>query len=165
LILLFAPLVIVAALRDIVSYTIPNWISAVLAIAFLPAAYLAGVNLPALGVTLIVGLVVLGAGIGMFAMKWVGGGDAKLMAAASLWLGIQGIGPFFLYTGLAGGLLAAMLLAMRSAWVRPFAAGGAPWLQRLATPGAATPYGAAIAVGALAAFPEGLLMRVAHGGF
>ena len=69
------------------------------------------------------------------------------------------------FTGLAGGVLALGLIAVRSAYLRPFAATGPAWIGRLATPGAAAPYGIAIAIGALAAFPHGLLMRAAHGGF
>src|SRR6185295_3013176 len=94
------------------------------------------------------------------AMRWIGGGDAKLMAAASMWLGLIGLGPFVFYTALAGGALALMLLAIRSAWVRPLAAGGPPWIDRLATPGGATPYGVAIAAGALLAFPQGVIFHL-----
>jgi prepilin peptidase CpaA len=165
LICVFAVLVIVAAMKDLSSYTIPNWISAALAIAFIPAALVVGVTPIQIGIAVAVGAAMLVAGVIMFALRWLGGGDAKLMAAASLWIGLPGLAPFALYTGLAGGALALALLALRSAWLRPFAAGGPGWVDRLATPGGAAPYGVAIAVGALAAFPAGLLMRAAHGGF
>jgi prepilin peptidase CpaA len=74
------------------------------------------------------------------------------MAASALWVGPAGLVPFALYTGLAGGALALILVAMRSAWLRPFADAGPAWTKRLATPGEAAPYGVAIAIGALAAF-------------
>jgi prepilin peptidase CpaA len=149
---LFAALVIGAAVRDLATFTIPNWISLTLALAFAPAALLAGVSLPDIGVSLAVvaGMLVLGAG--MFALGWIGGGDAKLMASAALWVGLKGLAPFAIYTALAGGLLALGLVALRSAWLRPFAVAGPAWTQRLATPGESAPYGVAIAVGALAAF-------------
>ncbi|MHB8528485.1 MAG: A24 family peptidase [Caulobacteraceae bacterium] len=159
----FALLVLAAALRDLVSYTIPNWISASLALAFVPAAFILGAPLGGIGLALLVGVVLLALGVAMFAAGWVGGGDAKLLAAASLWIGLAGLPRFLLFTGLAGGVLAMILLAIRSAWVRPLLAAGPAWSQRLATPGADTPYGVAIAAGALAAFPGGLLMRLAHG--
>ncbi len=149
---LFAALVIVAALKDLASFTIPNWISAALALAFIPAALAVHVHLPEIGWSLAVGAGVLVAAAGMFAMGWVGGGDAKLMTAAALWLGLNGIAPFALYTGLAGGALALALLALRSDWLRPFVEGGPAWARRLATPGEAAPYGVAISIGALAAF-------------
>ncbi|MGA0602647.1 A24 family peptidase [Caulobacter sp. KR2-114] len=165
MLVVFAGLVVIAAIRDLTTYTIPNWISLALAAAFAPAALAAGETWPAIGLSLLVGVGMLAVGIVMFALRWIGGGDAKLMAAASMWLGVQGLIPFVLYTGLAGGALALMLLAVRSAWLRPFAAVGPGWVDRLATPGGATPYGVAIAVGALGAFPLGALMSGAHAGF
>jgi prepilin peptidase CpaA len=160
----FAVLVIVAALKDVATYTIPNWISIALAAGFLPAALAAGAQPTQIALALAIGAGMLVVGVVMFALRWLGGGDAKLMAAASLWIGLPGLAPFVLYTGLAGGALALALLALRSAWVRPLVAAGPAWVDRLATPGAATPYGVAIAAGALAAFPAGLLMRLSHGG-
>jgi prepilin peptidase CpaA len=149
---LFAALVIGAAVRDLASFTIPNWISIALALAFAPAALLAGVPLPEIGVSVAVGAGMLVIGAAMFAFGWIGGGDAKLMAAAAIWVGLRGLAPFAIYTALAGGLLALSLVALRSAWLRPLAAGGPGWTQRLATPGESAPYGVAIAAGALAAF-------------
>jgi prepilin peptidase CpaA len=148
----FSALVIGAAVKDISSFTIPNWISAALTLAFAPAALIAGVSLGAIGISFAVALGVLAVAAGMFALGWIGGGDAKLMAAAALWVGLRGLAPFALYTSLAGGALALMLVALRSSWIRPFAEAGPAWARRLATPGEAAPYGVAIAVGALAAF-------------
>ena len=165
LIAIFALLVVVAAVRDLTTFTIPNWISVSLAAAFVPAAIVVGVPLATIGWSALVGVIMLVVGIIMFSLRWIGGGDAKLMAAASLWLGVQGLAPFMLYTGLAGGALALTLLAARSAWLRPYAAVGPSWMDRLATPGGATPYGVAIAVGALASFPAGILLGVPHAGF
>jgi prepilin peptidase CpaA len=148
----FSALVIGAAVKDISSFTIPNWISAALTLAFAPTAVIAGVSLGAIGISFAVALGVLAVAAGMFALGWIGGGDAKLMAAAALWVGLRGLAPFALYTSLAGGALALMLVALRSSWIRPFAEAGPAWARRLATPGEAAPYGVAIAVGALAAF-------------
>ena len=148
----FAALVIGAAVRDLATFTIPNWISLALALAFGPAALLAGVSLPEIGISFAVGFGMLVIGAGMFAFGWIGGGDAKLMASAALWVGLRGLAPFAIYTALAGGALALGLVALRSAWLRPLAAAGPGWTQRLATPGESAPYGVAIAAGALAAF-------------
>jgi prepilin peptidase CpaA len=148
----FAALVIAAALKDLSSFTIPNWISIALALGFAPAALIVGAPLGAIGISFAVGLGMLFVGAAMFALGWIGGGDAKLMAAAALWLGLKGVAPFALYTALAGGALALLLVALRSAWLRPFVDAGPAWTRRLATPGESAPYGVAIAVGALAAF-------------
>lgn len=48
-------------------------------------------------------------------------------------------------------------------WVRPYVLSGPAWVGRLATPGENVPYGVAIAVGALAAFPACALMAAFPG--
>ncbi|HEY1425872.1 MAG TPA: prepilin peptidase [Caulobacteraceae bacterium] len=149
---LFAALVIGAAVRDLATFTIPNWISLALLAAFLPAALVAHVSLLDIGLSFAVGAGVLVLAAAMFALGWIGGGDAKLMAAAALWLGLKGLAPFAVYTALAGGALALGLVALRSVWLRPLTAGAPAWTRRLATPGESAPYGVAIAAGALAAF-------------
>jgi prepilin peptidase CpaA len=154
---LFPALAIVAALKDVTTYTIPNWISATLALAFVPVALVCGVSLHDGGMAMAVGLGGLALGMIMFALGWIGGGDAKLMAASALWLGFPAVMPFLLVTALCGGGLALTLLAMRSIWLRPLVAQGPAWVGRLATPGAAAPYGLAICAGALAAFPQGVI--------
>jgi prepilin peptidase CpaA len=101
----------------------------------------------------------LAAGIAMFALGWIGGGDAKLFAACALWMGWPGILPFLMWTSIAGGGLAVMLL-----WSRKLAAAlpalGPAWFGRLMQPKGDVPYGLAIAVGALAAFPVSVLWRL-----
>jgi prepilin peptidase CpaA len=156
--MVFPALVITAALKDATSYTIPNWISLALIGAFPFAALSAGLPLQAVGVHLGVGAAALVAGMAMFAFRWIGGGDAKLFAAAALWLGFPAAMTFVVWTGLAGGVLALSLLAMRSMWLRRYAAAGPAWLARLAEPGENAPYGLAIAIGALAAFPTSPFM-------
>ena len=154
---LFPALTIVAALKDVTSFTIPNWISLALLLAFPPAALICGVSLHDGAVSLAIGLG--GVGMGMFAAGWIGGGDAKLLSACALWLGFPAVLPFLMMTALCGGGLAVALLALRSVWLRPLAAHGPAWIGRLATPGAAAPYGLAICAGALAAFPDGVVAR------
>jgi prepilin peptidase CpaA len=143
---------VLGAVRDATSYTIPNWLSAALALAFLPAAFILGLSPMVIGVSLAVGFAGLAAGVAMFALNWIGGGDAKLFAAASLWLGLSAIAPFLAWTGLAGGALAVSLLLLRRTPLASLIAGPA-WVGRLLEPKGDVPYGVAIAVGALAAFP------------
>ena len=149
----FPALVVIAALRDATSYTIPNWISLAAAALFAPAALLAGVPLAAVGAGLLVGAGALVLGMGLFALGWVGGGDAKLMAACGVWLGLSAFGPFLAATAVAGGALALALLYLRK--LRDWTPARAPaWLRRLLTPGESVPYGVAIAAGALLTFPS-----------
>jgi prepilin peptidase CpaA len=158
LLAVFPAMVIVAGLRDVTSYTIPNWISGLLIVAFFPAALALGLSMGALGAHLAVGAVALVLGMAMFALGWIGGGDAKLFAAAGLWLGMPAAVTYLAVTGVAGGALALALLGLRSMWLRPYVQSGPAWFGRLATPGENVPYGVAIAAGALAAFPASTLV-------
>jgi prepilin peptidase CpaA len=161
--IVFPALAIVAALSDATSMTIPNWISGALIVAFLPAALLAGVGWSVIGLSFGLGVAALAIGVAMFALHWIGGGDAKLFAAGALWLGPTGAAPFLLWTAIAGGVLAAGLLGAR----RMSALTGLPvrkpgWIERLLAPAGDIPYGIAIAAGALAAFPQSGLMLAVH---
>ena len=157
MLLVFPALVVVAALKDVTSYTIPNWISLALIAAFAPAALVSGASLGAIGLCAATGVVALLLGMGMFAAGWIGGGDAKLFAAASLWLGWPAALPFMMTTALAGGALTLAILSLRSGWFEPVLAGSPPWVRKLGANGGDIPYGVAIAVGALVAFPQGAL--------
>lgn len=160
LLLAFPVLVIVAALRDMVSYTIPNWISLALLAAFPVAALACGLPLLAVGAHLGVGGVVLIVGMGLFALGWMGGGDVKLLAAAALWMGPPSVLHLILYTALAGGALSVVLVMVRSSTLRPLLILGPAWLNRLTTQGESVPYGLAIAIGALAAFSASPLVTL-----
>ena len=159
LLLIFPALVVVAALKDVTSFTIPNWISLALVAAFVPAAMASGASLASIGLCVAAGLGALVLGMGMFAAGWIGGGDAKLFAAATLWLGWPAALPFMLMTGMAGGALTLALLSLRSGWFEPVLAGSPAWVRKLGAQGGDIPYGVAIAVGALVTFPQGALAQ------
>ncbi len=157
-VLVFPTLAVIAALRDATSYTIPNAISLALMGVFPVAALLLALPLPDVAMHAGLGFAALLAGMAMFAVGWIGGGDAKLFAASALWLGWPAGLTFLIATCMAGGALAMALLALRSVWMRPYVVAGPAWFTRLAEPGESVPYGVAIAVGALAAFPASPLM-------
>jgi prepilin peptidase CpaA len=77
-------------------------------------------------------------------MADVGGGDVKLLAAASLWLGWPALLPFLIWTAMAGGIL-GVVLALRILYVRHV---------RKAPVGTEVPYGIALAAGAIIALPH-----------
>ncbi|MBA4803555.1 MAG: prepilin peptidase [Brevundimonas sp.] len=156
-------LAIVGGLHDLTTMKIPNWISGLLVLLFFPAALAAGLPLEQIGLHLGVGVLALLIGAGMFALRWIGGGDAKLMAAACLWLGVSGSGMFLLWTGLAGGLFCLILIFSR-AHLRPYALQAPAWVGQLMEPKGDIPYGVAIAAGALLAWPESPLMLRFVGG-
>jgi prepilin peptidase CpaA len=161
--LVFPALVIFGAVQDVISYRIPNWISLALIAGFALAAVVglvAGLPAATVGLNLAVGVGALVLGIGLFSAGWIGGGDAKLFAAGALWLGWPALTAYLAATALAGGGLAILLFGLRSTFVRPFVSIGPAWLARLAEPGESVPYGVAIAIGALAAFPGSSLAKV-----
>lgn len=167
LLMAFPALVIIGGVKDLVSYRIPNWISLTLVAGFVLAAIagLAGGAPPsALGLNLAVGAAGLVAGVIMFALGWIGGGDAKLFAAAALWIGWPGAVSYLAVTGIAGGGLALALLSLRAPALRPLVLAGPAWFTRLGEPGESVPYGVAIAIGALAAFPASVLVKAVVGG-
>jgi prepilin peptidase CpaA len=152
-------LVIVAGLKDLTSMKIPNWISGLLVLAFLPVALVVALPPLQMAIHLGVALVALVVGAGMFALRWIGGGDAKLMAAACLWLGLEGSGMFLLWTGVMGGLFCLALIFARF-HSRPYLAGAPGWVVNLMEPKGDIPYGVAIAAGALMAYPASPLMAL-----
>ena len=155
---LMPALVIVGGLHDLLTMKIPNWISLALVLLFFPTARLAGLGPMALAIHVGIGLAALFIGAGMFALRWIGGGDAKLIAASCLWLGLSGSGMFLLWTGVVGGLFCLFLILARQhlQMVTPNAPG---WASRLLEPKGDIPYGVAIAIGALLAFPGADLMQ------
>ena len=163
MLLVLPALVIVAGLKDATSFTIPNWISAAVVLAFAPAAaaaMMAGADLGDNGVHLGIGAAALIVGMGMWSVRWIGGGDAKLFAASALWLGWPAIGPYLLVTAIAGAALSLMILNLRAGWARAFVPVGPRWVERLREEGGDVPYGVAIAIGALAAFPDSTLVHL-----
>jgi prepilin peptidase CpaA len=148
----FVALCLAAAAKDLTSFTIPNWISLGLVAAFPAACLVCGLGLPQAGISLACGAAALAVCVGLFAAGLIGGGDAKFLAACVLWMGAAATPAFLLFTALAGGVLSAALLMLRSSLGQALAARGPGWVLALADPTAGAPYGVAICVGALAAF-------------
>ena len=151
-------LTIVAGLKDITSMTIPNWISAALVIGFFPAALAVGLSPMTILAHVGIGMAALIVAMVMFALRVFGGGDAKLMAATCLWMGLAGTGPFVLWTAVIGGVFGlALILARQHA--QQLVAGAPAWFGTLMTPKGDIPYGVAIAAGALMAYPTSPLIQ------
>jgi len=94
----------IAAATDIAARRIPNLVTLALAIAALAVNAMQGWTHLAIAIAVLVGVTLLG--FGAFSAGWLGGGDVKLLAAASAALGLPDAVDFLLYTSLAGGLLA-----------------------------------------------------------
>ena len=141
---LFGALLLFAAFHDVAKMTIPNWVSIALAVAFVPAAFLAGLPLNQIGIHIGVGLVAFIVGVGLFYARVWGGGDAKLFAASMLWIGLGATGQFIYGVALAGGLLALVIVIARRMKLKS----DMDWLARLLNPKVGAPYAVAIAAGA-----------------
>ena len=147
--LAFPLLLLYAAWHDVSTMTIPNWVSISLGILFIPAAVAAGLSMEQIGMHLVFGAVVLLACAALFYLNVFGGGDAKVIAAASLWTGLAASAPFVMGMAIAGGLLAGVLLILR----RMKVSSTRGWARRLLSPEEGAPYAVAIAAGALFAAP------------
>ena len=106
----FAVVMAVAAFEDFRRLTIPNLLPVLLCAAwpiyFAATAPGLSAALAALGCALAVFLV----GAVLFARGWLGGGDVKLLSAATLWAGAPGTPALLMLTGVLGGALALFLL-------------------------------------------------------
>src|SRR5262245_1662757 len=93
-----------AIVSDFTRLRIPNWIPLALTAAFVVYAVLALDQAAILDRVLLSACVFL-VGLGLFAAKWLGGGDVKLLAAIALWTGLESMAPFLmLMSALGAGL-------------------------------------------------------------
>ena len=139
-----------AAVSDLTTMTIPNRLTIGLAVAFVPVALLAHLSLADWGIHLGLGLAGLVLGMTLFALHFMGGGDAKLIAAASLWLGLHGCVALLIYTAIFGGILTLGLMALRQ-FFSLYAPKLPHWLGQHLEPKGGIPYGIAICAGGIAA--------------
>ncbi|WP_407156804.1 prepilin peptidase [Bradyrhizobium sp. STM 3557] len=151
--LLFPALMAFAAASDLFTMTISNRVSLALAAGFLALALLGGMGMHDLLSHLAAGALLLVVAFTCFAFGWIGGGDAKVAAAAALWFGFPHLVNYLLYASLFGGALTLLLLQFRQ-WPLPFALARQPWLARLHAKESGIPYGIALAIGALMIYPE-----------
>lgn len=129
-------LLVIAAIGDLKSYIIPNWLNAAVALLAIPF-WLTSARLgwPQMGEqALVAGCALLVFG-GLFAAGWMGGGDVKLLVALGLWLPWVFYLRMFMAVAVLGGLQTLIFMALHRLRRRE----GVPEI----------PYGVAIACGAL----------------
>src|SRR5690606_6289682 len=105
---------IFGALWDLTTMTIPNVLTAALAAAFSPLALLAGFGWQEHGLHVGAGVLMLVVGMALFAFGWIGGGDAKFVAAIALWIGWADLLIYLLVASVLGGALTLFILFFRS---------------------------------------------------
>ncbi len=153
IIFLLPAVMVFAGALDLFTMTIPNRISIALVAGFVVLAPLAGFGWETIALHFATGAAMLGLGIAAFAMGWIGGGDAKLFAAASLWMGYEYLYEYALVTSIFGGILTVVLLLMRRAPL-PSGLAGQAWISRLHDAGKGVPYGVALALAVLVVYPR-----------
>jgi prepilin peptidase CpaA len=157
---LFPAMMAFAASSDFLTLTISNRVSLILVGGFVALAVIGGVSAVDVLSHLAAGCVVLVAAFSLFARGIIGGGDAKLAAAAALWLGFDHLLPYLLYASLLGGALSVGLIWFRMAPLPDWLARH-DWAQRLHGKDAGVPYGIALAAAALAVYPQTPWMAIA----
>ena len=151
--LLFPVLMAFAASSDLLTMTISNRLSLALAGSFFPLTIVIGMSLPAIGMHLAAAALVLAVCFGFFSMGWMGGGDAKLAAATTLWFGFDYLLDYLIYAALFGGALTLLLIQFRKLPL-PEALARQSWILRLHETGGGVPYGIALAAAALTVYPQ-----------
>lgn len=158
--LVFPACMILAALCDISTFTIPNRLSVILALAFVPAGILAGFSAGDFGLHLAVGSGALLVGFVLFSFGFIGGGDGKFLAASALWMGWPDVLSFAVAFSIAGGALAVVLILLRGRML-PARLVAIDWVGRLLDGKMGVPYAVALAIGGLFIFPQSeLYMRL-----
>jgi prepilin peptidase CpaA len=140
-----------AAANDLFTMKIPNRISLALVGGFVAIAVVTRMPLETFGIHVACAFCVLALTFALFSMNYLGGGDAKLMAAGALWMGGAHIAEFLAYVTIFGGVLSVVILSYRR--MIPVSVSFPPWAQRLHLAGGPIPYGIAIAAGGLMLFP------------
>lgn len=159
----FPAALLIAAANDIYEFKIPNWISIILVAAYPAAGFAVGASPHVMIEGTLIGAAALTIGFALFAVKIVGGGDAKLFAATAPWLGFVGLGGFLFYTAMAGLFLAIAMGTFRKLPVLPVYA-HAPWLIKLHERKKDLPYAVAIAAGGLLSFSQTPYFQLVIGG-
>ena len=148
----FPGLMVVAALTDLTSRRIPNWIPGAMLVGFALLAIATGMDLATLAGSLAAGLIAFAIGFALFAIGQMGGGDVKLIAASLPWYGwgMAALGYVVTFS-IFGALLTIVFLVRRLPVVQLALASNAYSARLIGSPegGREVPYGIAIAAGAI----------------
>lgn len=158
LLLVFPALMAYAACSDLLTMRIGNKLVLVVVAAFFALALFIGMPLEQIGTHALTAIVVLLVSFSFFAFGWIGGGDAKLIAATALWFGFPGAVAYLIYASLLGGSLTLALLGVRRLPLPPqlkFVG----WIEKLHDAKTGVPYGIALAGAGLAVYPTSIVFK------
>jgi prepilin peptidase CpaA len=142
--ILLIVLLLIAGWTDIRSRTIPNEVNLAIALLAIGWWFVCGLSFwPGIGIRIAVAIVVFVIFALMFALRMMGGGDVKMIAALALWLPFASLMTMLTVMALSGGIITLFLLARHR------------WRPNENRP--QVPYGIAIAIGGLWVSGNGLL--------
>lgn len=151
LLILFGAGLIFAALHDVTTMTIPNWVSIAIVLLFPLAGLAAGLSWLEIGMSVLAGFIALLICFALFSIGIFGGGDAKLLPAVFVWIGMPAWLHYIYGIAIIGGLLSLLILVTRKLAPKEAVPG---FLQRSVVEGPGIPYAVAIAAGAIWAAPH-----------
>ena len=139
--------------------TIANTVSMILLLTFAVIAPFTGMEWSAFAWHFAAGALVLAVTFSLFAMGGMGGGDAKLLASSAVWMGLSHQLLFYLLaSAVVGGMLTLLILSYRKSPLSLYT-GRNMFLRHFADQKAGIPYGIALGIGGLIAYPDSALMQ------
>jgi prepilin peptidase CpaA len=163
LIMIVLPALLIAAgVWDLASFTIPNGIQIALLAGFAVFIFASHMSAGMFSSHLLAGFLGLVIGFSLFALGYIGGGDAKLFACVCLWFGMHDLLVYALVASVFGGGLTIALLTIRQLPL-PSVLSGQGWLLRLHNAHQGIPYGVALAAGAFCILPQAEIFHAAFG--
>jgi len=147
-----------AAVSDTLSMTIANRVPVILVATFALVAPFTGMEWSVYGMHFVAGGIVLAVTFAMFAMGGMGGGDAKLLAATSVFMGFgMHLIEYLVLSAFLGGVLTVALLSYRKSALAVFT-GRNMFMRHLADESVGIPYGIALGAGGLLVYPSTALV-------
>jgi prepilin peptidase CpaA len=149
-----------ACFSDLFTMRISNRVCMFVLGLFPVAAIASGMGFQDIGLHLLTGLAVLAVSFTLFAFGWVGGGDAKLVAATAVWFGFDLVLEYVAISCLFGGALTLAILFVRQ---HPLPAGliERPWIAHLHAQTTGIPYGIALGIAGLLVLPDSPVWKLA----
>ncbi|KKB76716.1 hypothetical protein VW35_18390 [Devosia soli] len=148
----------IAASSDLLTMRISNKLVLILTAGFFVVAIAANLPLQQFAMHVLCALIVLAVAFGLFALGFIGGGDAKLAAATTLWLGFGATLPYLGYTAILGGVLTLLILVLRGMPLAPVLA-RMGWLARLHNKRSGIPYGIAMAAAGIVVYSNSAIFE------
>lgn len=151
---IFPMLVAFGGVSDLLTMTIQNRVSVLLAAGFVVLAFAVGMSPADWGTHLLGMAVVFLPCFVFFACGWMGGGDVKFIGAIALWIGFTPeLAGFVFLVAIYGMLLTFGLLRLKSTVYVPGPLMRQEWFARLQDETTGIPYGIAIAIAGLQIYP------------